>query len=52
MLFEFYHRNDKTREAISRTISVSRLQAAKHFAERKQLSLKEFLKLFGIKKII
>lgn len=52
MLFGFYYRNDKAREAISRTISTSRLQAAKHFAERKQLPLKEFLKLFGIKKII
>jgi hypothetical protein len=52
MLFGFYHRNDKTREVISRTISTSRLQAAKHFAEHKKLPLKEFLKLFGIKKTI
>jgi hypothetical protein len=52
MLFGFYHKTDQTREAISRTISTSRLQAAKQFAERKQLPLKEFLKLFGVKKII
>jgi len=52
MLFGFYHKTDQTRETISRTISTSRLQAAKHFAERKQFSLKEFLKLFGVKKII
>jgi len=52
MLFGFYHRNDKLQEAISRTISTSRLQAARHFADRKQLPLKEFLKVFGVKKII
>jgi hypothetical protein len=52
MLFGFYHKTDKTQEAISRTIATSRLQAAKHFSSRKQLPLKEFLKVFGVKKII
>jgi hypothetical protein len=52
MIFGFYHKTDKTQEAISRTISTSRLQAARYFASRKQLPLKEFLKVFGVKKII
>ena len=52
MLFGFYHKTDKTQETISSVISTSRLQAAKQFAERKQLSLKEFLKLFSVKKIL
>jgi len=52
MIFGFYYKNDKKEEIISRTISSSRLNAAKYFAERKQLPLKEFLKIFGVKTII
>ena len=52
MLFGFYSRNDRDEEIISRTISTSRLNAAKYFAARKQLELKPFLKIFGIKTII
>jgi hypothetical protein len=52
MIFAFYSRNDLDQETISRTVSTSRLQAAKYFAARKQLKLKEFLKIFGVKTII
>lgn len=52
MIFAFYSRNDRNQETINRTVSTSRLNAAKYFAERKQLPLKEFLKVFGVKTII
>jgi len=52
MIFGFYSRTDSTQEIVSRTVSTSRLSAAKHFAERKQLPLKEFLKIFGVITII
>ena len=45
MIFKFYNRNDKNQETIGRVVTTSRLQAAKLFAERKQLPLKEFLKI-------
>jgi len=52
MIFAFYYRNDKNQETIGRTMSTSRLNAAKYFAERKQLPLKQFLKVFGVRAII
>ena len=52
MIFGFYSRNDKMEELVSKTVSTSRLKAAKYFAARKQLPLKEFLKIFGVKTII
>ena len=52
MIFKFYNRNDKNQEIIGRVVTTSRLQAAKLFAERKQISLKEFLKIFGVKNIL
>ena len=52
MIFAFYYRNDKNQETIGRVVTTSRLQAAKLFAERKQLPLKEFLKIFGVTTII
>ena len=52
MIFKFYSRNDKNQETIGRVITSSRLQAAKLFAERKQLPLKEFLKIFGVVTIL
>lgn len=52
MIFKFYNRNDKNQEIIGRVVTTSRLQAAKLFAERKQLPLKEFLKVFGVKNIL
>ena len=52
MIFKFYNRNDRNQETIGRTVTTSRLQAAKLFAERKQLTLKDFLKVFGVTTII
>ena len=52
MIFKFYNKRDKDQETIGRVITTSRLQAAKIFAERKQLPLKEFLKIFGVMTII
>jgi hypothetical protein len=52
MIFKFYNRNDRSQETIGRVLTTSRLQAAKLFAERKQLPLKEFLKIFGVTTIL
>ena len=52
MVFGYYSRNDKHQEIINRTVTLSRLQAAKSFAERKQLSLNEFLKIYAVKPLI
>jgi hypothetical protein len=52
MVFGYYSRIDKNEEIISRTISLSRLNAAKYFAARKQLNLKSFLKIYAVKNII
>lgn len=52
MIFKFYSRNDRDQETVGRVITTSRLQAAKIFAERKQLPLKEFLKVFGVTTIL
>jgi len=52
MIFGFYNKRDKNQEIIGRKVSFSRLEAAKHFAERKQLPLKEFLKVFGVRAVI
>jgi hypothetical protein len=52
MIFGFYNRIDETQEIINRTVSTSRLNAAKQFAERKQLPLKKFLKIFAVKCLI
>lgn len=52
MIFKFYSRNDKSQETIGLVVTTTRLQAAKIFAERKQLPLKEFLKVFGVTTII
>lgn len=52
MIFKFYNRNDRNQETIGRVVTTSRLQAAKLFAERKQLSLKQFLKIFAVTTIL
>ena len=52
MIFKFYSRKDKDQETIGRVVTTSRLQAAKLFAERKQLPLNEFLKVFGVTTIL
>ena len=47
----FYSKNDKTKEPIKKTfLTTSRLTAAKYFAEVKQMSVKDFLKIFTISK--
>jgi hypothetical protein len=52
MIFKFYNKNDKNQETIGRVVTSSRLQAARLFAERKQLPLKEFLKVFSVTTIL
>jgi hypothetical protein len=52
MIFGYYARNDKEKELVSKIVSISRLQAAKTFAKRKQLDLKTFLELFWVIRII
>lgn len=52
MVFGYYSKNDKTQEIISKTVNFSRLQAAKSFAERKQLDLRNFLKLYSVVTIV
>jgi hypothetical protein len=48
--YTYARRNDNSNEAIDIVITGSRLIAAKYFAERKKLPLKEFLKIFKINK--
>ena len=52
MVYGFYTKLDKNKEIINRVVTFSRLQAAKLFAERKQLPLKSFLKIYSIKKVL
>lgn len=52
MIYGFYNKQDSTKETIGKVVDVSRLGAAKYFANRKQLPLKEFLKIFGVKQIL
>jgi hypothetical protein len=52
MIFGYFSRNDSNKELVSRTVSTSRLQAAKYFAARKQLDLKTFLKLYAVVTIV
>lgn len=46
----FYSKNDSSQEPINSILAFSRLQAAKQFASRKQLSLKTFLSVFSVSK--
>jgi hypothetical protein len=48
MLYGFYSKSDPNQEIINRLINTSRLNAAEHFAAKKQLDLKSFLKLSKI----
>jgi hypothetical protein len=52
MIYGFYSKLDKNEEIINRVVILSRLQAAKVFAERKQLPLKSFLKIYSVKKVL
>lgn len=46
--YYFYARNDWHQEPIAKTIATDRLAAAKYFAARKQLTLKQFLQIYSI----
>ena len=46
----YYIKNDQNKEPLGKVVSISRLKAAQTFAERKQLPLKDFLKLFSVEK--
>ncbi len=48
MRYYFYARSDSRQEAISWTWSLSRLDAAKKFAQIKRLELKTFLKVYAV----
>lgn len=48
--YTFSNRIDKNSEPIDSVRSSSRLLAAKHFALRKNLPLKSFLKIFKVSK--
>jgi hypothetical protein len=51
MVYGFYSKNDLNQEVIGKTLALSRLSAAKILAERKNLDLKPFLKIYSVKKI-
>ena len=46
--YRFYSRKDSLKESYGCVISFSRLDAAKVFAEKKRLPLKEFLRIFEV----
>lgn len=46
--YYFYSRNDQSQEAVMSAYTFGRLKAAKYFAERKQLDLKQFLSIFAV----
>ena len=51
MKYGFYRKNDLQQEIIDKTISFSRLSAAKFFVQRKGLELKAFLGIYSVKKV-
>jgi len=48
--YSFYSKNDPSQEPIASISVSSRLEAAKHFAQVKQMPLKVFLTIFTISK--
>jgi hypothetical protein len=48
--YYFYSRRDQNQEAIDSVRAFSRMQAAKYFANRKQMDLKTFLSIFAVSK--
>jgi len=48
--YTFHIRNDQSQEPISKTLASGRLAAAKYFAARKHLSLKQFLNIYAVSK--
>lgn len=49
-MYSFYSKVDIKKERLGTIPHVSRLQAAKHFAERKRLPLRSFLEIYTISK--
>ena len=48
--YTYHSKADKTKEILGQTHINGRLLAAKYFAQRKNLPLKEFLKLYSVSK--
>lgn len=48
--YTYYSKSSVSKEILGRTHTTSRLLAAKYFAQRKNLPLKEFLKLYSVSK--
>ncbi len=46
--YQFYSKFDSSKESYGCVISFSRLNAAKVFAQKKRLPLKEFLRIFEV----
>ena len=46
--YKFWSKADHTKEPVSSVYAISRLQAAKKFAQIKQLALKLFLSLYSV----
>lgn len=47
-IFHYYSRNDSNKEKLGTCVSLSRASAAVSFANRKRLSLKQFLTIFEV----
>ncbi len=50
MIYYFYSRADPKQEPVSKIVAISRMSAAKYFASRKRLSLRQFLTIYGVSK--
>lgn len=49
MMYYFYSKNDKSKEPIKSTSKInSRLEAARYFAELKNMPLRTFLSVFSV----
>jgi hypothetical protein len=49
-VYTYYSRRDKSKEMLDKVVDVSRLNAAKYFAKRKALELKDFLTIYDVAK--
>jgi hypothetical protein len=48
--YYYYSKSDQSEEAVSKVFTTSRLAAANHFANRKNLPLKAFLRIWSVSK--
>jgi hypothetical protein len=48
--YYYYSKSDQSEEAVAKVFTTSRLAAAKHFANRKQMPLKTFLQIWSVSK--